>query len=242
MNIPYSTVGRGILAVVATSVLFLSRTHAATLAVSGRLEGDAETLQFQGDTMDFYKFELLTTGTVRIEVPRLYGGIYFLAAFIGVENEFGFVGNAGPYRIETPPPCDFICTEPRVLERSLTAGVYVVATLAGGRSSYDVYDGYVAANREGGGFASAPYEYTINGDVRGVEYWDGHLDGTFTVTSIPEPGTASLIGGSALFLWQRNATNRKENKALQRTPRGWFVSTLSLIRKCLGFGGVHPRP
>jgi hypothetical protein len=59
---------------------------------------------------------------------------------------------------------------------------------------------------------------------------------------IPEPSTSALIGGSTFLLWQRNATNRKENKALQRTPRGWLVSTLSLIRKCLGFGGDQPRP
>jgi hypothetical protein len=59
---------------------------------------------------------------------------------------------------------------------------------------------------------------------------------------IPEPGTTVLIGSSAFLLWQRNTNTRKENKALQRTARGLFVSMLYLIRKCLGFGRAQPRP
>ena len=68
-----------------------------------------------------------------------------------------------------------------------------MATTSGGPSSYDIFDGYVPVNREGGGFPQAPCEYYITGDVRGLEYWDGHLDGTLTVTQIPEPGGLSLI-------------------------------------------------
>ena len=60
--------------------------------------------------------------------------------------------------------------------------------------------------------------------------------------AILEPSTAAYLGGRAILLWQRNAHTRRDNKTLQRTPRGWLVSTLNVIRKCFGFGRVHPRP
>ena len=72
--------------------------------------------------------------------------------------------------------------------------------------------------------------------------WETEPGRAIGAGAIPEPSTSVYIGGSALLLWQRNASHRKENKALQRTARGLLVSTLGLIRKCLGFGGVRPRP
>jgi hypothetical protein len=176
---------------------------AATLLVEGYWEGSAFEPFFRGETQDYYKFEVITSGTVRMEVPRLYGGVYLLAAYIGVDNEFGFIGN--PFRIERNLPCEeLICTEPRILERFLPAGQYVVAATAGGQTSYDIFDGYVAVNREALGlFGQAPYAYTITGDVRGLEYWDGHIDGTFTVTQIPEPSSAAALLSATVCLLGR---------------------------------------
>ena len=163
-------------------------SQGATLLVEGFLEGDVLPGPEDGDTMDYYKFEMLTGGTIRIEVvPGFEGFLFETASFIGVEDSFGFIGN--PYRI-LPPRTE---GHPQFLERYLDQGEYVVVTQAGGRSSYDIFDGYVAVNLEGGGFPQAPYAYTITGDVRGLEYWDGHLDGTFTVTLIPEPSVALLV-------------------------------------------------
>lgn len=194
---------------------------AATLLVEGHLEGDASELLFRGDTQDYYKFEVVTDGTVRIEVPRLFGGVYYLAAFVGANDEFGFIGN--PYRIERNLPCqDLVCTEPRILERFLPSGQYVIVATGGGRTSYDVYDGYKAVNREGGGFGQAPYAYTITGDVRGLEYWDGHINGTFTVTQIPEPATACclLLAGAAMSRGRRRFRNTKCSETCAPTPSG----------------------
>jgi hypothetical protein len=77
-------------------------------------------------------------------------------------------------------------------------------------------------------------------NVRGVTLygwgWETEPGMAIVAGAIPEPSTAAYVGGSAFLLWQRNAHTRKQNKALQRTARGLFVSTLSLIRKCLGFG------
>jgi hypothetical protein len=59
---------------------------------------------------------------------------------------------------------------------------------------------------------------------------------------VPEPSTAAYLGVGTALILKRNGQTRKQNKALLPTPRGWLVSTLHLIRKCLGFGGAHPRP
>lgn len=72
--------------------------------------------------------------------------------------------------------------------------------------------------------------------------WETEPGSAIVAGAIPEPSTAALLGGSAALLWQRNANTRKQNKALLPTARGWLVSTLNLIRKCLGLGGAHPRP
>jgi len=110
-----------------------------------------------------------------------------------------------------------------------------------------------------GGRAYAGFEFERNGqkhygyfDLSGAPNskdiilygwgWETEPGRAIAAGAIPEPSTAAYIGGSAFLLWQRNTNTRKQNKALQRTPRGWLVSTLNLIRKCLGFGGVHPRP
>jgi hypothetical protein len=92
----------------------------------------------------------------------------------------------------------------------LDPGIYVAVVGLRENTSYDTFDGFVAVNPEGGGFTNGPYAYSISGDVRALEFWDGELDGTFKITSIPEPSTAAYVGGSALLLWKRNASNRKE--------------------------------
>ena len=109
------------------------------------------------------------------------------------------------------------------------------------------------------GRAYAGFEFERNGlkhygyldlsgapNAKGVQLygwaWETEPGRAIAAGAIPEPSTAAYIGGSAFLLWQRNAHTRKQNKALQRTARGLFVSTLSFIRKCLGFGGAQPRP
>lgn len=183
---------RSVVAALTGTWLLLSFASASTLLVEGFLEADVLPGPELGDTMDFYKFRVLTPGSVRIDaVPT--GGLLLVAQYIGRIDEFGFIDH--PFRIEA--------SGPYLLERFLDAGEYVVAMTAGGETSYDIFDGYKAVNREGGGFGQAPYAYTITGAVRGLEYWDGHLDGTFTVTSIPEPSCLLYLGGSVALLFLR---------------------------------------
>ena len=129
-------------------------------------------------------------GLTRIDF--LQGGEALLASFIGREDEFAPV--IGPFILTIPNNCDPDSCPPVFLDKDLPIGEYVLIITAGGRSSHDVFDGYVPVNREGGGFHQFAYQYDITGPVRGLEYWDGHLDGTFTVTSIPEASTLYGVG------------------------------------------------
>jgi hypothetical protein len=180
--------------VVVLGIATVADSQAASLSVVGRLEGDIETVLYDGDTMDFYKFEVATAGSLKIE-GRRDAILVLLSSYIGVETEFAFVGN--PFRLDTSTPCvtpGCLGDVTVSLEPTLPVGVYVITISAGGPTSYDIFDGYKAVNREGGGFSSFEYQVTITGAVRGLEYWDGHLDSTFTVTSIPEPSTSVQFG------------------------------------------------
>jgi hypothetical protein len=224
----------------------LPATQAAVIQLTGRIEvagvldGGIIAPGVTGDTMDYLTFEVLTTTTVTVTSGFNSAFRLRLAAFIGITEDdgttpFGFLGN--PYILDQTN----LMTRDS-LTRTLNPGIYVTSMAMRERNSYDVFDGYMPVNREGGGFTSGPYGYSISGDVRALEFREGNLNNTFTITVIPEPSAAGLLCGSAFLLWHRNASNRKENKALLPTPRGWLVSMLYFIRKCLGFGRAHSRP
>ena len=90
-------------------------------------------------------------------------------------------------------------------------------------------------------FIDVPFTGINGGTVRSYAYED-EPNTPIIAGSIPEPSTAVLIGTGTTLLLKRNAKTRKENKALLPTPRGWFVSMLSLVRRLFGFDGAHPRP
>ena len=188
------------------STFLTIHASAVTIRVEGFLEGSAASLEFRGDTMDYFQFEVLTTSQVRIEVvPGFEGPLVGLAQFIGREDEFALTPIGIPRAIIPPG----LGGGDQFIDVIFPAGIYVLITEAGGRSSYDIFDGFVAVNREGGGFQQFPYQYDITGDVRGLQYWDGHLDGTFTVTNfIPEPKTSAfLLLPLYLLAKRRRATN-----------------------------------
>ncbi len=173
------------------------------IAVAGVINGDGSSPPgIRGDTLDYLKFEVLTTSSVTVTSGFGSGFRLLLAQFIGRNDEFGFIGN--PFYLEQTSSTDYSS-----LIRSLDAGVYVAVMNVADNTSYDIFDGFVAVNPEGGGFTNGPYGYSIAGDVRALEFWDGELDGSFIITSVPEPCTAAYLGGSALLLWRRNASGRR---------------------------------
>lgn len=156
--------------------------------IEGRGSGPVGTI---GETMDYLKFEVLTTSVVQIVGTDIGGRLLHLAAFIGREDTFEFIGNPYQLRGNYPSPT------PPMIERMLEAGLYVVAVDDGRNSSYDWGDGFIPVNWEGGAFSIHPYSFEVHGEVRGLEYWEGLLDpqpyGSFKITVIPEPGIAGLL-------------------------------------------------
>lgn len=192
---------QAILPVFALAALFSAAAQAATIRVDGVIEGSSMRAGF-GETMDYLKFEVLTTSTVLITGLDIGGRRLDLASFIGRTDTFGFIDNpyqlVGNYPSPTPP----------VLERILEAGIYVVVVDDEEDSQYDWGDGFVAVNRDGGSFSSSPYSFEVSGDVRGLELWEGQFDpepyGAFKVTTLPEPSSAVLAGlVAAVFTYRR---------------------------------------
>jgi hypothetical protein len=163
------------------------------IEVEGVLDGSSGVPGVRGDTMDYLTFEVLTLGSVTFTSGFNSAFRLYLASFIGVEDEFGYLGH--PNRLEQTPsmPLDFFT-------RTLDPGIYVTAMGMRENTSYDVFDGYKPVNEEGGGFTFGPYAYTIEGPVRALEFREGNLDGTFTITQIPEPRTLLLLIASMATL------------------------------------------
>jgi hypothetical protein len=168
------------------------------IAVEGILDGGIIAPGVTGDTLDYLKFELMSTSELTVEVTNFSSNrMLMLAAFIGRNDEFGFLGN--PYLI-------IGTIGPQSFSRPLDAGVYVAVVGTRANTSYDIFDGFVPVNPEGGGFTVGEYGYAVSGDVKALEFWDGELDGTFKITIIPEPATVALAGfGAVLLLPRRRA-------------------------------------
>jgi hypothetical protein len=174
------------------------------LEIEGVLDGGIIAPLATGDTMDYLTFEILEPGEVTFASGFGSSLLVQLASFIGAEDEFGFLGN--PYRLEQ------MSEEPATFTRVLGPGIYVTAMGVRENTSYDVFDGYKPVNEEGGGFTFGPYSYSIDGSVRALEFREGNLDGTFTITQIPEPRTILLLVASMAVLVGRR---RKDARGLQ---------------------------
>jgi len=191
------------------ALLLVAPMQAAVIQLPGRIEvegvidGDGSSPPgIRGDTMDYLTFEVRSTGSVTFTSGFGSGLRMQLASFIGVEDEFGFLGN--PFRLEQTSE------EPATFTRTLDPGVYVTAMGVRENTSYDVFDGYQPVNEEGGGFTFGPYAYTITGDVRALEFREGNLDNTFTITQIPEPSATilALCCGALLATRRRRKPER----------------------------------
>lgn len=66
--------------------------------------------------------------------------------------------------------------------------------------------------------------------------WETEPNTPIIAGAIPEPGTVTLLGGSALLIWQRSAPNRKENKSAAANRWGlscfiaWCRSKVQRVR------------
>ena len=148
-----------------------------------------------GETLDYLTFEVTTAGPVRLIGTDLSSTVFLaLGQVVGPSEEIHDIGD--PYRIlyrrgddpfNPPPPPEFT--------RVLDPGIYVVQVAKEGYRGNDLGLAFVPVNRQGGG-STAPYLFAVEGAVRGLEFLEGNLDGTFTVTQVPEPSAVALLGAT----------------------------------------------
>ncbi|YCM46655.1 hypothetical protein V2O64_11555 [Verrucomicrobiaceae bacterium 227] len=165
----------------------------AVISVDGFLE---EGPGRRGATLDFFDFEVLTSGEIRIEAPVNLNFEHFLSQRIVGSDEFIRL-DEHPYILSVSfcgglPLCSVIDSS-FVLNRYLDAGRYVITTSASTEGDWDLNQGYLAFSGDVGAFEPSAYNYTITGDVNGLRQLEGQLDGRFSVTNIPEPATSVFV-------------------------------------------------
>ena len=172
------------------------------IAVSGIIDGSNNSNPDDyGDTLDFLKFEILTTSNLVVYSEFGDRIQLWLGGFVGDTVGFDHIGiNEQDLRIPFGQSRSF----------PLGPGIYVLATgmldvPMEDNQFYDVDLGYVPVNPLGGGFTIANYRYSLTGDIRALEFRDGELNNTFIVTrfEIPEPTTPLLAALACTALLRR---------------------------------------
>ena len=171
------------------------------IAVQGLINGDGSDLSVKGDTLDFLKFEILTTSNLTVYSEFGTRGQLWLAGFVGDDLGFDYIGISEPdLRIPYGESKAF----------PLGPGIYVAVFGIRDEDDNQFYSedrGFVPVNPLGGGFTNGPYAYSLRGDIRALEFWDGELDNTFIITrfEIPEPAAPLLaaMACTALLLNRR---------------------------------------
>ena len=162
---------------------------ATGIFVEGAIEGDAALPHpFGGDTIDYLTFEVTTTGPVRLIATGI-GSSTFLA--MGQ-----VVGGSEPFDIVIPPYLLFYNRSPIPPEFThiLDPGIYLVQIAQEEYEDGDLGYGFFPVNRSGGGFfIPSLYSFALEGQFQVLDFMEGNLDGTFTVTHVPEPSVIALL-------------------------------------------------
>ena len=154
--------------------------------IQGVIEGSGQEPIFRGDTIDYLTFEVTTTGPVRLIANDITNSVFLAMGVV--------VGGGEPFDIPSfllftnhsivnPPELTFI----------LNPGLYLVQVAEEEYREGDLGNYFVPVNRPGGGFVASPYSFTLEGQFQVLDFMEGNLEGTFTVTHVPEPCTAALL-------------------------------------------------
>jgi hypothetical protein len=170
----------------------------AGLFVEGVIEGSLTNPDFRGDTIDYLSFEVITTGPVRLIATDITRSIFLATAEILDDGDFANL--PPPYRLFT----NHSLTNPPEFTKILNPGLYFVQVAEEEYRGGDLSDSFVPVNRSGGGFVASPYSFRLEGQFQPLDFMEGNLNGTFTVTPIvPEPSTAALLGAAAALGFAR---------------------------------------
>ena len=154
---------------------------------------------FDGDTIDYLTFEVTTPGPVRL----IGTGLRF-SQFLAMGQD---VGGGEPFDAPGIPYLLFRTINQMDPEFThfLNPGLYLIQIAQAEFRDGDLYPyGYLPVNRSGGGFIASPDIFTLEGQFQALDFMEGNLDGTFTVTHVPEPSATALLGGVMRLLISPN--------------------------------------
>lgn len=142
-----------------------------------------------GHTIDYLTFEVTMTGPVRLIYTDFSPTVFLaLGEIVPGDTRFNRVGL--PYLLFARTDSD---PRPPEFTRTLNPGTYVVQATTDDYRGGDLGDTFRPTTASGGLFTTAPYSFAIEGPIRGLEFLEGNLDQTFTVTQVPEPSPATLL-------------------------------------------------
>ena len=158
--------------------------------VEGVIDGSAINPFFRGDTIDYLTFRVTTAGPVRLIATDITNAIFLaMGEDVGGGEPFDSVGL--PYLLFD----NSSRVNPPEFTHILQSGFYLVQVAEEEFRDGDLYPyGFLPVNRSGGGFVASPYSFILEGQFEVLDFMEGNLDGTFTVTHVPEPSTAALLG------------------------------------------------
>ncbi|HWB07172.1 MAG TPA: hypothetical protein VG796_29380 [Verrucomicrobiales bacterium] len=152
---------------------------AATLSVTGRIDGYAIPGNPDLSTLDFYFITALSDTLVNASI-----GVIATPTIVNTNLDMSIL-------LPPNPEGDMILCAAiagnTTQSFTLLAGNYVMA-MRPRNSDFDGYWPLPAFANNDSPFDSFDYEAALTGDVRLNEIWRGRRDGTFDVTIVPEPG------------------------------------------------------
>ena len=168
--------------------------------VQGVIEGSGVEPVFRGDTIDYLTFEVTTTGPVRLIANDITRSIFLAMGQIIPGERFDIV--PPPYLLFT----NHTTTNPPEFTHILDPGIYLVQIAEEQYREGDLGPYFSPVNRSGGGFVASPYSFTLEGQLQALDFMEGNLNGTFTITHVPEPtvGSLILVASAALLLKRRD--------------------------------------
>ena len=190
---------------VASSIVCAGVTIApGGISVEGAIEGGLTDPLFSGDTIDYLTFRVTTAGPVRLIATDITNAIFLaMGEDVGGGEPFDSVGL--PYLLFD----NSSRVNPPEFTHILQSGFYLVQVAEEEFRDGDLYPyGFLPVNRSGGGFVASPYSFTLEGQFEVLDFMEGNLDGTFTVTHVPEPSIATLISTAVAvigFAWRRRS-------------------------------------
>ena len=202
------------------------------LTLGGQDEATAATINFRGrfeisnppesqQTLDWHFFRLTNLTDISVSALVEAGNARTAWMVLGSYAEGDFLSNV----LLVEPTCgEASCFS---IRSELTPGIWAIGFAPKTTARDPAYWGNAVLPEfqfNWGGYYLSATGASGSG-LEWVSHYEGNLDGTFTITNIPEPSSVGLLIGFLAVLWQRGGHIRKENKST--AGNRWGVGVFS---------------